>query len=147
MPSYSDLMTESDGVSRNWNFLATEDQFQAIQRMHQTNLIVPLVRDFAGPKAIRSVAQYLREHRSTVGAFYTSNVEQYLFLDGNNWKRFYDNVAFLPTDSRSTFIRYVLNSWGNNRQATSLTSGMDSTMSAYRFGRIQGYYDIVSLSR
>jgi hypothetical protein len=41
MPSYSDLMTESDGVSRNWNFLATEDQFQAIQRMQKSNLIVP----------------------------------------------------------------------------------------------------------
>ena len=147
MPSYSDLMTESDGVSRNWNFLATEDQFQAIQRMQQTNLIVPLVGDFAGPKAIRSVAQYVQEHRSTVRAFYTSNVEQYLFQDGNNWKRFYNNVAFLPTDSTSTFVRYVLNSWGNDRQRTSLTSGVDSTMNAYRFGRIQGYYDIVSLSR
>src|SRR5262249_7375963 len=78
MPSYSDLMTESDGVSRNWNFLATEDQFQAIQGMQKSNLIVPLVGDFAGPKAIRSVGQYVQEHASTVHAFYTSNVEQYL---------------------------------------------------------------------
>ena len=71
MPRYSDLMTESDGVSRNWNFLATEDQFQAIQRMQQRNLIVPLVGDFAGPKAIRSVAQYVQEHGNTARAFYT----------------------------------------------------------------------------
>src|SRR5262249_56964435 len=46
MPSYSDLMTESDGVSRNWNFLATEDQFREIRRMQTSNLIVPLVGDF-----------------------------------------------------------------------------------------------------
>jgi len=147
MPSYSDLMTESDGVSRNWNFLATEDQFQAIQRMQRSNLIVPLVGDFAGPKAIRSVAQYVQEHGSTVRAFYTSNVEQYLSQDSKNWKRFYDNVAFLPTDSTSTFIRYVVEADRYDRARTSLTSTMTSTINAYRGGAIQQYYDIVRLSR
>jgi len=147
MPNYSDLMTETDGISRNWNFLSTENQFQAIRNMQQNNLIVPVVGDFAGPKAIRSVAQYVREHGSTVRAFYTSNVEQYLFQDRDNWKRFYNNVAFLPTDASSAFIRYVLDSQRYDRQRTSLTSSINSTMSAYRFGRIEGYYDIVTLSR
>ena len=147
MPSYSDLMTESDGVSRNWNFLATEDQFQAIQRMQKSNLIVPLVGDFAGPKAIRSIARYVQEHRSTVRIFYTSNVEQYLFQDNDKWKRFYESVLFLPTDSTSTFIRYVLEAERYGRARTSLTSTMTSTMNAYRGGGIQQYYDIVRLSR
>jgi hypothetical protein len=31
--NYSDLATENDGVSHNWNFLATDDQFVAVQRM------------------------------------------------------------------------------------------------------------------
>jgi hypothetical protein len=146
MPSYSDLMTETDGVSRNWNFLATEDQFQAIRRMQKDNLIVPLVGDFAGPKAIRSVAQYVQEHGSTVRAFYTSNVEQYLFQGDTNWKHFYDNVAFLPIDSTSAFIRYVMSGWGF-RERTSVSSAMDSTVQAYRVGRIQAYYDVVSLSQ
>ena len=100
----------------------------------------------AGPKAIRAVARYVEEHRSTVRVFYTSNVEQYLFQDAANWKRFYDNVAFLPTDSTSTFIRYVLNGWGFHER-TSLTSPMDSTLRAYRYGRIQDYTDVVALSR
>jgi hypothetical protein len=147
MPSYSDLMTESDGLSRNWNFLATDEQFQAIQRMQKNNLIVPLVGDFGGQKAIRSVAQYVQEHGSTVRTFYTSNVEQYLFQDHKQWKQFYDNVLFLPTDSTSTFIRYVLNGSEYGRLRTSLTSGIDSTLQAYRGGRIQDYYDLVSLSR
>ena len=147
MPSYSDLMTGSDGVARNWNFLATEDQFQTIQRMQKSNLIVPLVGDFAGPKAIRSVAQFVQEHASTVRVFYTSNVEQYLLRDNKNWKRFYDNVAFLPTDSTSTFIRYVVEADRYDRARTSLTSTMTSTMNAYRGGGIQQYYDIVRLSR
>jgi len=140
-------MTESDGVSRNWNFLATEDQFQAIQRMQKSNLIVPLVGDFAGPKAIRSIARYVQEHRSTVRIFYTSNVEQYLFQDNDKWKRFYESVLFLPTDSTSTFIRYVLEAERYGRARTSLTSTLTSTMNAYRGGGIQQYYDIVKLSR
>ena len=146
MPTYSDLMTETDGASKNWNFLATEDQFQAIQRMQQHNLIVPLVGDFAGPKAIRSVARYVQEHGSTVRVFYTSNVEQYLFQDAENSKRFYNNVAFLPTDSTSTFIRYVVNGWGYGRDRTTMTSTIRSTIGAYRVSRIQAYPDLVSLS-
>ena len=37
-------------------------------------------------------------------AFYVSNVEQYLFQDGKDGP-FYDNVATLPVDSASVFIR------------------------------------------
>jgi hypothetical protein len=147
MPRYSDLMTESDGVSHNWNFLATEDQFRLIQRFQKDNLIVPLVGDFAGPKAIRAVAHYAQQHGAMVRAFYTSNVEQYLFQDDENWRRFYENVAVLPVDSTSMFIRYVLNGWGFRRQRRSLTSSIDDTVRAYRTGRIRAYYDVVNLSR
>jgi hypothetical protein len=147
MPSYADLMTERDGVGRNWNFLAGEDQFRAIQAMEKNNLIVPLVGDFAGDKAIRSVARYVQEHGSRVRAFYTSNVEQYLFQDNKNWKRFYDNVLVLPTDSTSSFIQYVLESRAYDRQETSLISRMDRTKNAYRGGSLQNYYDLVKLSQ
>jgi hypothetical protein len=146
-PTYSELMSEGDGVSRNWNFLATEDQFRAIQDMQKRNLIVPLVGDFAGQKAIRSVAQYVREHRSTIRAFYTSNVEQYLFQDDEKWKQFYGNVLRMPTDSTSTFIRYVPNPWSLGRHQGILASPMNSIAQAYRFGGIQGYYDVVRRSR
>lgn len=148
MPTYSDLMTENDGVSRNWNFLASDDQFRFIQGMQKNNLIIPLVGDFAGPKAIRSVARYTSEHGGTIRAFYTSNVEQYLFQDVENWKRFYENVGTLPVDSTSAFIRYILNGRGGfRRQRRSLTSSIDDTVRAYRSGRIRDYYDIVTLSR
>jgi hypothetical protein len=146
MPTYADLMTQNDGVSRNWNFLASEEQFLAIQRMQKDNLIVPLVGDFAGPKAIRSVARYVQDHGSTIHAFYTSNVGQYLFQN-RTWKRFYDNILLMPTDSTSTFIRYILNNSGSDGQQTTLSSAMSSTMAAYRHGRIHDYYDLMNLSR
>lgn len=44
-------------------------------------MIVPIVGNCAGPKAIRSVATYLKQHDAVVSAFYLSNVEQYLRRD------------------------------------------------------------------
>jgi hypothetical protein len=146
-PSYAELMTESDSLSRNWNFLATEDQFRLIQRFEKDNLIVPLVGDFAGAKTIRSVARYVQQQGSTVRTFYTSNVEQYLFRDKEKWKQFYDNLLLLPTDSTSVLIRYVLDGSDYGHPRSSLTSRMWSTMGAYRGGRIQDYYDVLNLSQ
>ena len=146
MPTYADLMTESDG-HRNWSYLATEDQFRAMQRLQKNNLIVPLVGDFAGPKAIRAVGNYLKQYGAVVGAFYTSNVEQYLFQDDQDWKLFYENVATLPIDSNSTFIRYVLNSLGFSRRSRSLLSSIPDVVKAYNNGGIRGYYDVVEMSQ
>jgi hypothetical protein len=147
MPSYGDLMVENDGHARNWNFLATEDQYRIIRSLQQRNLIVPLVGDFAGPKAILSVADYLKHHDAVLTVFYTSNVEQYLFQDDENWKRFYENVGRLPMNPSSVFIRYVLDSWGFNRQSRSLVSPVMDVVRGYDHGRIRSYYDVVDISR
>ena len=40
------------------------------------NLIIPIVGDFAGPKALRDVGAYLAAHNTVVRTIYTSNVEQ-----------------------------------------------------------------------
>ena len=148
MPTYAQLMIENDGRSRNWSFLANETQFRTVQRLQKSNLIVPLVGDFAGPRAIRSAGQFLKKHNASVTVFYTSNVEQYLFQDDENWKRFYANVSTLPLDSSSTFIRYVLNSWGFARRSSrSLVSPMKDLVHAYTGGQIHTYYDVVEMSR
>ena len=72
-------MVADDGQGVQRGYLANEELYQALRDMHERNLIVPLVGDFAGPKALRSVARYLDLHHATVSVFYTSNVEQYLF--------------------------------------------------------------------
>jgi len=86
------------------SFLSSEDNYQYVKLLHEKNLIVPVSGDFAGPKAIRAISAYLKEHHGTVRAFYVSNVEQYLFGDGKDGL-FYANVATLPIDSTSVFIR------------------------------------------
>jgi len=102
--TYADLMvaTDEQGVFRS--YLASEENFNVLKSLEQKNLIVPVVGNFAGRKAIRSVGKYLQEKQGLVAAFYLSNVEQYLRQDGI-WDDFCHNVATLPLDDGSTFIR------------------------------------------
>jgi len=107
MPTYRQLMADTDGKGHNWSFLATEDAFRKIQDIQRKNLIIPLVGDFAGSKTIRAVGRYMKQHDALLSVFYTSNVEMYLFQQGNDWKEFYENVATLPLNSSSTFVRFA----------------------------------------
>jgi hypothetical protein len=65
---------------------------------------VPVVGNFAGTKALRAIGDYVRRRNATVSVFYLSNVEQYLRQDGL-WTDFCGNVASLPLDDASVFIR------------------------------------------
>ena len=89
--NYTSLMTATDenGVSRS--YLANEENFNVLKSLETKNLLVPVVGNFAGPKAIRAVGAYLKEKEGTVGAFYLSNVEQYLQQDGI-WDEFCRNL-------------------------------------------------------
>ena len=102
--SYSNILsvTDRDGIERS--YLANEANFRIVKTMESSNLIVPIVGDFAGPKALRSLGAWLKEHGATVTAFYVSNVEMYLQRNGV-WNAFCANAAALPTDAASIFIR------------------------------------------
>lgn len=94
-------LTDGDGVNRG--FLGTEDNWRVMKDLETRNLIVPVVGDFGGPKAIRAIGAYLKAHQAVVSAFYLSNVEQYLNRSGTE-DAFLCNVAALPLDGTSTFI-------------------------------------------
>jgi hypothetical protein len=163
-PSYRDLMTERDAAGINQSYLANEENYRALRDLEMRNLIVPIVGDFSGPKALRSVGAYLRSHRATVTAFYTSNVEQYLFRD-DQWQRFYANVGAMPLTPSSTFIRAVFNNIGMRAYVTpapyplpapqsppygprslTLLNPIPDLLAAVQGGRVQSYRDVVELS-
>jgi hypothetical protein len=151
-PTYEQLMTATDKTGHNWSYLASDANYRIMRDMEMKNLIVPLVGDFAGPKAIRAVADYLIQHEAKVTAFYLSNVEQYLFQDSSQWRRFYRNVQALPLDASSTFIRSVnagaygrIGGYGMRFQ--SLLSPMADTLKAFDEGRIRYYNDIIRMSK
>jgi hypothetical protein len=103
-PTYSELMVATDRGGFQHSYLATEDAFAYMKRFQSDNLLIPLMGDFAGPKALRSVGRYLTDAGATVSAFYLSNVEEYLRQDGR-LKTFCANAATLPADEASAFIR------------------------------------------
>jgi hypothetical protein len=102
--TYSVLMMQSDLQGQGLSYLASEANYLLLKDLEARNLIVPVVGDFGGSKAIRAVGGYLKERGATVSAFYLSNVEQYLRQDGK-WPAFCRNSAALPLDETSVFIR------------------------------------------
>jgi len=159
-PTYQAMMTETDSVGVNWSYLGSEKAFRALKDMEERNLIVPLTGNFAGPKALRAVGQWARAHRATVTTFYVSNVEQYLFEQGDEAKRFFENVATLPVDSTSMFVR----SFQGGRffptdttvkftpqsaagRSMEVYGSIEQTVRAFRAGRITSWGDVLSLNR
>jgi hypothetical protein len=159
-PTYQAMMTETDSAGTNWSYLGSEKAFRALKDMQERNLIVPLTGDFAGPRALRAVGQWARAHRTKVTTFYISNVEQYLFEQGDEAQRFFENVATFPVDSTSMFVR----SFQGGRFYPSDTTvrftpqspagrsmevygSIEETVRAFRAGRIKSWGDVLSLSR
>ena len=155
--AYADLMTTTDRQGLAQSYLASEESFQFVRGMEAKNLIIPLLGDFAGVKAIRGVGRYLIDRGAVVTAFYTSNVEQYLFQQSEDWKDFYGNVATLPLDSSSTFIRSSHFAYRNGAQRPyrqvgggnflSLLCPMMNLVKAFAGGRISSYDDVIRMSK
>lgn len=102
--TYADLMTQTGANGAPLTYLGTEDTFAFIKDMESKNLIVPVVGNFGGPKAIRAIGDYVRSRGATVAAFYVSSVEPYLKRAGT-FEAFCASVATLPMDDSSVFIR------------------------------------------
>jgi len=160
-PSYSELMLETDGTTENGgdnhSYMASEENFQSVKSMQSENRIIPIVGDFAGDKALRSVGRYVREHGATVSTFYTSNVEFYLFQT-EDWRKFFNTVSDLPVHSDSVFIRSYFNNYGmqqfsnppawlySSPPSYTLLDSMPALVTAFATGRIHNYFDVIRRS-
>ena len=103
--SYAAIQSAIDRASgAERTYLSSESTFALVKTLQSKNLLVPIVGDFSGPKALRAVGAYLKERGAVVSAFYVSNVESYLQRNGV-WGKFCANVATLPLDAASVFIR------------------------------------------
>jgi hypothetical protein len=153
-PNYAELMTATDLSGLNHSYVSSEDSFRALRDFQRNNLLVPVVGDFGGEKAIRAVGSYLREHGATVNYFYTSNVEQYLF-QSDAWEKYYTNVSTLPLNEHSTFIRAYFNMGFRyppgiitpDLHSVQLLDPIQSLLTAFRGGQLHTYYDVVERSK
>lgn len=154
--TYAQAMTGTDLTGRAQSYLASEENFRFVQDMQKRNLVVPLVGDFAGSKAIVSIANYLKERGATVDVFYVSNVERYLWDQGEHGRQFYANAAALPFDQSSTFVRSVTSDI-SRRLGVPLPDGTANwrsflvpagdSLKAVREGRVQSYRELFEITR
>lgn len=142
-PTFEDLMTADDGHGMMRSFLASDENFRTVKKLEENNLVIPVVGDFAGPRAIREVGRYVTAHHARVTAFYLSNVERYLFSSPGAWRKFYVNVAILPYDKQSLFIRSMFDS---SYGSVNKLSSIDDVMKAFSQSRINSYDDVIGMS-
>ena len=105
-PDLRDLLSAATIQGETAGFLASELSYRYVKDMQRRNLIVPVVGDFSGDRALRAIAEFVKMHEATISVFYTSNVEYYLIAWGyTGFSRFIDNVDRFPTEKNSVFVR------------------------------------------
>jgi hypothetical protein len=137
-PTFRQLLLETDGAGRQANYLATEDGFQFVKSLQARDLVIPVVGDFAGPKALPAVGKFLADRNERVSAFYTSNVEFYLFRN-STFSRFVANLGQLPRAPQAVIIRSV---FGGNSGSYSMTQPLGELLDGHAQGRFRQYGEL-----
>ena len=147
-PTYRDLLLEVDRLGVRQSFLASEPDFQFVKGLHARHQVIPIVGNLAGSKALASVAKFLAASNLKVTAFYTSNVEFYLFRDGS-FPAFVANLGRLPHDSGSVIVRSVFAAGGAGvarvpgYNSASLTQNIDALLAGYAKGQFRQYAELI----
>lgn len=147
-PTLGEVILQPDQYGKIGNFLASREDYDFVRSLELKNLIIPVVGDFAGKKALAAIGNYLRKNGVTVTAFYASNVEQYLFEDGS-FTFFANNIKQLPITEQSLFIRWIYQRYYhparlNGQRSTSLLQRMTIFLRDFDAGRYQNYTDLIT---
>ncbi len=155
-PTYAELMAATDLEGRQQGFLASEENYRAVRRLEEQNLIVGVVGDFAGNRTVPGIGDYLRARRAQVDVFYVSNVERYLFEQSEHGRQFYRNVEALPLSPSSVFIRSVTRDISQRLDIPipaaptkwwTFLFPIHDCLAGLESGRIQSYRDLFVASR
>jgi len=147
-PTFAEMLTETDRQGRQQSFLSSEELFQQLKKFEAENRLIPIVGDFAGTSALKTVAGFLKENGLQVSMFYTSNVEFYLF-NNPSWPRFVNNLRTLPLAMDGVFIRSYFGNGPRHpsnmpgHRSTNVIKPMGPFLADYDARRIDEYWDIV----
>ena len=148
-PSFEEMLVETDRQGRQQNYLSSEDFFQWLKKFQAENRLIPIVGDFAGPHALKTVGAFLKANGLRLSVFYTSNVEFYLF-GRPNWARYVANLRSIPLAEESIFIRSYFPTFGRphplnlpGHRSTSLVSPIVPFLAEYDARQIRSYWDVV----
>jgi hypothetical protein len=148
-PVLKDLIAQTDLNGKPGNFLASDDDYEFVRGLHQKNMIIPVVGNFAGPKALGAIGEYLKKNGFTVTAYYLSNVEQYLFDGDNSFTNWANNVRKLPLTDKSLFIRSASGRFQHpaalpGHRAATLLQQMTVFLKDFDAGLYKSHFDLVT---
>jgi hypothetical protein len=149
-PTLAEILTKRDLHGSPGSFLAGVEDYNFVREMHERNMIIPIVGDFSGKKALAAVGSYLKKHGYIVSVFYVSNVELVLFEFGskNIFPDFAENVKKLPINDRSLLIRTNFAKYDHPQQlpgyigCTSLQK-VSTFLKEYDAGGYRQYRDLI----
>jgi hypothetical protein len=142
-PTYRDLLLATDAAGTHHNYLASEESFQFLKSLEQRDLVIPVVGDISGTRALDAIAAMLGQRKQRLSAFYVSNVEFYLFSD-SRFSRYVANLGRLPRNDASVVIRSVFGRYGFGiGGSASHIQPVGDLVDGYAKGRFQYYEDLV----
>ena len=145
-PSYRELLLETDRNGHEGSYLASEDLFQFVKSMQARDLVIPVVGNIAGTRALAAIGRFMAERGERLSVFYASNVELYLSQD-RMFPRFIGNLEKLPYDEGSVIIRSIF-----GRTTAESVPGYDSTsvvqslaqlVAGYQSGKFPTYESLI----
>lgn len=144
------LLSQKDLAGNQECFLAVKEDYDFVRNMQMRNLIIPIVGDFSGKKALAAVGDYLRKHGLTVSLFYVSNVEIVL-LEWDSVEQFSDfarNVKKLPANDRTLLLRTTFSYYGHpaqlpGYQLCSFLQKYSVFVKGFDEGRYRNYHDLI----
>jgi hypothetical protein len=152
-PNLRMLLGETDRNGRQASFLASEPGYQVVRSLEARDLVIPVVGDVSGSRAMAAIAAEMSTRHEPLSAFYISNVEYYLFADGR-FGAFVENLKRMPATDRSTMIRSVFPSgyrgslpqWLPGYYSASLAQPLQQMLADLAAGRYRSYTDLVIAS-
>jgi hypothetical protein len=141
-PTYRELLLARDPDGNASHYLAVEEAFQTVKSLQARDLIIPVVGNLSGPSALASIGSFIKQRGDTLGAFYASNVEFYLFGEGT-FRDFVTNLRRVPHTNHSLIIRSVFGRWRSLDGSSSHTQSVAAMLDAVQNGRIRSYRELV----
>ena len=149
-PTYDELAREVDREGQAVSYLATEERWLRVRDLQLRNRIIPIVGDLGGEIALRAVAEFLEREGLEVSAFYTSNVEFYLFGD-RTFGGFIENLRVLPLAPSSVVIKSFFRGFRGphplqvpNYYSTQLVQDASALVEGWDAGRYRSYWEVVT---
>ena len=147
-PTLRDLILETARESRQSGYLASEADFQYVKELQRRNLIIPVVGDLGGTRALQRIGGLLRDRGLEVSVLYASNAEDYVMRD-SKFGRYVANVQALPRSERSVIVRSWFGGPGTHPHSvpgyfsTQLVQTIDAFSAATSVGGVYSYRQLV----